>query len=447
MLKDRYGLGLSTVSQKARDAYVEGVDLLLSANFGSEAAFERAIAADAGFALAHAVLGRARQLYAKPAAAKQAAVRARQLAGGLPRQEHANLEMLATLVDSQGPAPLPFAREHLAEFPRDVMVLAPCTSVFGLIGFSGRAGRELEQVAQLDALARDYGDDWWFLATHAFALGETGRLEAARKAIDRSLALYPRNAHGAHVYTHVLYESEEDAAGLSYLRNWMRDFPRQAQLHCHLSWHVALWSFEAGDLEEAWRVYLRDVRPGGSWGPPINTLTDSAAFLWRTELAGRTSDPALWREICEYAAKEFPRAGVTFADVHHALACAASGDVAALALLTGELREREAAGKLAAGPIVPALAEAFSAFVRADWNAVLRCIEPFIGEHERIGGSRAQRDLIEYTLLKASIEAAPEAVVRALLAQRRRRTGAVPVAGVPPSRSEPARLRATRSDS
>ena len=54
MPADRYGLELSTASQAARDAYVEGVDLFLSANFGSEAALERSIAEDPGFALAHA---------------------------------------------------------------------------------------------------------------------------------------------------------------------------------------------------------------------------------------------------------------------------------------------------------------------------------------------------------------------------------------------------------
>lgn len=401
MLTDRYGLGLSTSSQAARDAYVEGVDLFLSANFGSEAAFERAIAADDGFALAHAALGRTLQLYAKPEAAKKAVLRARELTGGLPRQERENIEMLAMLVDPTGVAPLDVANEHLAEFPRDVMILAPCTGVFGLIGFSGRRGRELEQVAQLDALADAYGDDWWFLSSHAFALGEFGRLEEAHKAIDRAMDLYPRNAHGAHVYAHVMYESSEDAAALTYLREWMRDFPRAAQLHCHLSWHLALWSCELGDMEAAWQVYLNDVHPGGSWGPPINTLSDSASFLWRAELAGRPRDMSLWREVAAYAKQEFPKAGITFSDVHSALAYAMSGDDAALQTLIEQLRAREAAGKLAAGPIVPALAEAFGACVRSDWQEVIRQIEPLLEEHERIGGSRAQRDLVEYTLADA----------------------------------------------
>jgi len=405
MLKDRYGLAMSTRSQAARDAYVEGVDLFLSANFGSEAAFERAIAADEGFALAHAALARTRQLYSKLEAGKRAAARARELASGLGRQERGNVEILATLVDGKGPAPLPFAREHLAQFPRDVMVLAPCAGVFGLIGFSGRPGREQEQVAQLDALAQDYGDDWWFLSSHAFALDEVGRLGEARRAIDRAMEIHPRNAHGAHVYAHVLYESGEDAAGLAYLEGWLPDLPRESQLHCHLSWHVALWNFDLGNVAAARSVYAQSVRPGGAWGPQINVLTDSASLLWRMQLAGQLVDAALWREVRDYALREFPKAGITFVDVHTALACAATGDAAALQALVGQLREREAAGKLAAGPVVPALAEAFGAYVRGDWAGVIERLEPVLGEHERIGGSRAQRDLIEYTLASALMKA------------------------------------------
>ena len=104
MQADRYGLELSTASQAARDAYVEGVDLFLSANLGSVAAFERSIAADPGFALAHAALARTLQRYAKVDAAKAAAARARELAGKLPRRERGNVEMLASLVDGAGPA-------------------------------------------------------------------------------------------------------------------------------------------------------------------------------------------------------------------------------------------------------------------------------------------------------------------------------------------------------
>ena len=54
MLADRYDLPLSTASSAARDAYVEGCDLALTLYPGAIEAFDRAIAADPGFALAHA---------------------------------------------------------------------------------------------------------------------------------------------------------------------------------------------------------------------------------------------------------------------------------------------------------------------------------------------------------------------------------------------------------
>ena len=59
MLTDRFGLTLSTTSVAARDAYIEGVDLLLTVYPGAATAFDRAIAADPGFALAYASEGEA----------------------------------------------------------------------------------------------------------------------------------------------------------------------------------------------------------------------------------------------------------------------------------------------------------------------------------------------------------------------------------------------------
>jgi hypothetical protein len=143
------------------------------------------------------------------------------------------------------------------------------------------------------------------------------------------------------------------------------------------------------------------VHPGGVWGPSINVFTDAASFLWRAQLAGAKRDAERWYEVKEYGEKNFPTAGLAFADVHRALACAATGDEVALETLLGELREREKAGRLLAGSIVPHLAEAFDAFAKKDFQKAVALIEPHLAEHERIGGSRAQRRLIELTLAAA----------------------------------------------
>lgn len=394
-------LALSTRSQKARDAYAEGLSLLLAAKPFPEKAFQRAIAADPQFALAHA--GKARSLFlsARVPEAKAAALVARELAEKLPERERNNVEVVLLTIEGGSAKAYALARGHLKQYPRDAMVLAPCTGVFGLIGFSGRKGREQEMRQLMEELAPYWGDEPWFLVNLAFARVETGDIDLARKTIERAMQLDPRSAHGAHVKAHMHYELREHEAGLKYLQSWIPDYAREGLMHCHLSWHIALWQMELGDHAAAMRTYLKAVHPGGSWGPPINVLTDAASFLWRAELAGRPSEHGLWHEVSEYGTRNFPSAGIAFADVHKALAYAACGDELALETLLGQLRERESAGKLLAGPIVPALAEAFDAFVRKDFPKAVGLIEPRMAEHERIGGSRAQRKLIELTLVAA----------------------------------------------
>ena len=54
MLTDRYDLPLSTASATARDCYVAGCEAKLTMYPGAVEAFDRAIASDPGFGLAHA---------------------------------------------------------------------------------------------------------------------------------------------------------------------------------------------------------------------------------------------------------------------------------------------------------------------------------------------------------------------------------------------------------
>jgi tetratricopeptide (TPR) repeat protein len=425
MLQDRYGYALTTASTGARDAYVEGVDLSLSANHDAEAAFRRAIACDEGLAVAHVALARTLQVQHRPADARVAAKRARELAEGLPHREKSHVNALATCIDGGSVAGLAAVKGHLAECPRDAMVLATCTGVFGLIGFSGRAGREEELLALLEPLAPAYGEDWWFLSALAFAEVETGRIDRALGNIERSLAIYPRNAHGAHIRAHVYYEAGERPAGLAYIEDWWRDYPKASLLHCHISWHVALWRMELGRTGEAWDFYRAHLRPGASTGPPLNTLTDGASFLFRAEMAGSPRDPEQWRELSAYATRWFPAPGIAFADVHGALAHAFAGNADALAKVID-------GAKGPAADVVAPIARAFRAFAREDWTGAATDLEAVLAAHERIGGSRAQRDLVEYALAVSLLRAGRIDEARRLLATRRlaSRPGGWPIEGI-----------------
>ncbi len=412
MLQDRYGLTLSTTSATARDAYAEGLDLFLSANTGAEQTFARAVLEDPSFALAHAGRARALQLRGRGREAAEAMAEARAGADGCSEREVGHLNVLGLLIDGNGPAAYAAILAHLGDWPRDAMIAQPCCGVFGLIGFSGRAGREAEQLAFTDRLAPHYGDDWWFLAQHGFSQVEAGLVAEAERMLERALAGNPRNANAAHIRAHVHYEAGEREVGLERLDAWRRDYDREAQLSCHIAWHVAIWRSEAGDMEEAWRVFEADVAPGGAWGPPINVLTDSAAFVLRAGLAGAVVPEGVWERLSDYASEFFPNPGIAFADMHAALAHAMAGRGDALARIA-----EAAAGP--AGDMVSGLAEALDAYARTDWEEAIALLAPWMATHERVGGSRAQRDLLEFALLGALLRSGRTEEARRLLIIRR----------------------------
>ena len=412
MLQDRYGLTLSTTSATARDAYAEGLDLFLSANTGAEQAFARAVLEDPSFALAHAGRARALQLRGRGREAAEAMAEARAGADGCSEREAGHLNALGLLIDGNGPGAYAAILAHLGDWPRDAMIAQPCCGVFGLIGFSGRAGREAEQLAFTDRLAPHYGDDWWFLAQHGFSQVEAGLVAEAERMLERALAGNPRNANAAHIRAHVHYEAGEREVGLERLDAWRRDYDREAQLSCHIAWHVAIWRSEAGDMEEAWRVFEADVAPGGAWGPPINVLTDSAAFVLRAGLAGAVVPEGVWERLSDYASEFFPNPGIAFADMHAALAHAMAGRGDALARIA-----EAAAGP--AGDMVSGLAEALDAYARTDWEEAIALLAPWMATHERVGGSRAQRDLLEFALLGALLRSGRTEEARRLLIIRR----------------------------
>jgi tetratricopeptide (TPR) repeat protein len=327
-------------------------------------------------------------------------------------------------------AALSALRVHLNTWPRDALALTPTAFTNGLIGSSGRAGAKRMQIDLLDSLAQYYGDDWWFTAHHAMALSEDGQRAAAHAMIERSLAQNPNNAWAAHARTHLCYENGDPSAARAFLASWLATYPRNAPLYSHLSWHLALSDLEAGNEAEAFRLYREAFSLDVHSGPPRAKITDGVSFLWRWELAGHPRDANAWRIMHDFATAALPRAGTALSDLHVALAQAVAGDGIALEARVRQMEDLARDGHYPSGPLVPALSHAFAAFERRDFSAAIDALEPIAGESERVGGSRAQLDLIEFTLLKACLDADRLDDVRRLLGERRPGPSGIPVAGL-----------------
>ncbi|UWQ96314.1 tetratricopeptide repeat protein [Rhodobacteraceae bacterium M385] len=412
METDRYGNTLGTESAVAARAYDIGVDHVLAATSGAREAFADAMAADEGFALAYVGAARAAMYAGDMGAIKPLMEKAVALSGGLSAREVSHIAVFNLLFSAKPVEARAAVEAHVLDHPRDAMVAQICTNIFGLIGFSGQPGREAALLAYTGALLPHYGDDWWMGSMHALSLTEVGRPGAGLEMMEASLARYGANANGSHFKAHALYEQGRTAEGRAYLNAWMANYAPQSVLHGHLSWHQALWALQDGDWDAMWRHYRDDIAPGAGHALPINVLTDGAALLWRAEMAGAAVAPEDWHALSAYATQHFPNPSQSFADIHAALAHAMAGDGAALAKVA------EASHGYAAD-MVPPVARAWGAVARGDYALALVELTPVMADHARLGGSKAQRDLLELTWLLCLMRTGAHDEARRAISTRR----------------------------
>ncbi len=416
--QDRYGLPLSTPSQQAVTHYMTGVDCALAHSQGSQESLQAALMHDPDFAMAHIALARGCQFEGNLPAAHASKSRALECLQGVTTRERQHVKAMATAMDGDGPAALALIREHIQDFPRDALLLKQADGPFGLIGFSGSQQRLQENLALLDSVATAYGEDWWFLSAYAFAHNELGCHNEARRLAQRSLDGNPHSGHTAHTLAHIFFETGDSQGGADFLTPWLPGFPRQGQIFSHLTWHLALFELACGHPERVQGLYAETIRPQVCPGSPLIALCDAAALLWRYDLYGLERPADSRQEIANFVRHHFPRPGITFADIHCALAYAAAQDFDALERLTTQIEARFQQGKISAGPVVVAILRGITAFARGDYQEAACTLAPMAAQVVRIGGSNAQREVVEDTLLQAYLRSGD--VEPALLLLRKR---------------------------
>jgi len=350
--------------------------------------------------------------------AKAAAADAGSRAARVTARERRHIEATLAINGAAGEA-LAMVRAHAAEYPGDALPLSLALGVFGLLGFSGRRDHHEAQLALLEELAPNWGDDWWFVGYLGWGYIETGEVAKGTELVEPSLARNQRNAHAAHRRAHGFFESGDVSGGAGFIENWLRDYDRTGPLHCHLSWHLALFELARGDAARAQAIYLDNIRPSVALAAPMLVLADSASFLWRWRFydVAPSLDQA-WAEVAAHARRHFPHASLAFADLHAALAEAATGDLDSLQMRIAGLRSLARDGRLPPGEVAPAPCAAAAALGRGDNTDAAHLLEVALVDLPRIGGSHAQREIFEDSLIVAHLRSEQPAKAAALLRSR-----------------------------
>jgi tetratricopeptide (TPR) repeat protein len=414
VLRDAYGLPVSTGSRAAVDAYDRGVRALLG--FGAETVdeFRRAVHADPDFVLGRAALAVA--LYLDEQIPPGRAEMERAVADGaaqattLTGRERRHVEALRLFVGGRGNDAIPVMKEILAEHPRDVLLMQ---RLYFLFFWQGRSGDMLEiTTAVLPALA----DDAYSLGYHAFALEENRRFAEALSLAERAVARNPRDAWAVHAIAHVHYERGDNRRGIESLPPQIHPCDHLGYFRNHLLWHLALLHLAEGDYERGGRLFESVF--GRIPITVASDLQDSVALAWRLDLFGRP-DPKRWTQLAEAAWRWIEMPLLLFHDLHVGMALAAGGEWASAGEHLERLRARGKKSKNATLPeVVVPLLEGLHAFARGDYAECVARIEPVDARVVEVGGSHAQREVFHDTLLAAALRGRVRERATSLLERR-----------------------------
>ncbi len=384
---------------------------------------DAASAADPGWALPHVIKAGFLLSLTEPALQAEAQAHldhARTLAAGTAR-EQAHLHAVALVADGRWQAACRVWDDLLIEHPRDALALqwAQLWDFYrgDVAGLRGRPARALAAWDEADPLYP------CVLALHAFGLEENNLYPQAEDSGRRALALDPRVPWAVHAVAHVMEMQGRFEEGSAWLRQYQPHWAEGNGFSGHLWWHKALFRLEALDAAGVMRV-LDNHLSGDALQITLQRV-DAAAMLWRLHLLGHDMSAACAALLTGWDVSEAAAGYYAFNDAHLVLTLLGAGELARAEAWVARCAERaldvadaRRSNHAMAREVGLPLMRALLAYGRGEFDVAADALYPVRTLAQRFGGSHAQRDLIDLTLLAAAAQGQRRALGHALMRER-----------------------------
>lgn len=429
MMKDAHGQTCSGATSAAMEGYEEALAQFHCYRGNPVAAIETVIAGQPDFAMAHAL--RAHLFLSGTEAAGLAPARESiALARRHARTEREKMHVVAA--DALAAGCFDDAAERfddiLIDHPHDLLAL----QMGHLLDFYRGQSRNLRDRVLRVLPGWDARRPGWHAVQGmlAFGLEESGDYARAEAAGRQACALEPRDAWAHHAVAHVMEMQGRVEDGIRWSRERIPHWAEDNMMAVHNWWHLALFHLDRDEHDEVLALYDQHVRGGQS--TVVLDLIDASAMLWRLHLRGIDPGAARWSELAT-AWSGMVRDGIySFNDVHALIGFIGAGrndlieqQVATLQRAAGEKRGNNAAMAMQVG--VP-LAQALLSFQAGHYADTVLRLRPLRYIASRFGGSHAQRDLLDLTLIEAAKRDGDLGLVQALSAERLHAKPASPIA-------------------
>ena len=306
---------------------------------------------------------------------------------------------------------------HLMRYPFDLVAHQAATL---LDGYLGRFRWVRDRTARaLPFWSKDLPGYGTILAFHGFGLEEAGDYARAEDESRAAAELEPHSFWPHHTVAHVMEMTgrPEDGLGWMVARQPFWSAPENIT-QVHIWWHKSLFHLELGQYEAALALYD---------GPLLNTLRplalnlcNASALLWRLDTLGYDVSER-WRDLATRWEGHADGKTLMFNDLHAAMAELGSGQEALAERRLGWMRETASGSAEAAScyrEVGIPLVEGLMAFHRGAYEQAVSLLQPVRFDLWRIGGSNAQRDVVDWTLTEAAVRGGVRDVALSLANER-----------------------------
>jgi hypothetical protein len=418
MIKDAQGHAVSSTTTEAVRLYDEGVRAFNLGYGDSPGRLDAAIEAAPQCAMAHLAKAWLFALSNDPMVLGSARPLVEAAAGlTLNERERGHLAALQHVLAGARNAAVAVLDTHLMHFPLDLV--AHQAAVL-LDGYLGRFRWVRDRSARaLPFWSRDMQGYGTILAWHGFGLEEAGDYAHAEDESRAAAEIEPHSFWPHHTVAHVMEMTgrPEDGLGWMSAREPFWSAPENIT-QVHIWWHKSLFHLELGQYEAALAIY--DGPLLGSLRPLALNLCNASALLWRLDMLGCDVSER-WRDLVTRWDGRADGRTLMFNDLHAAMAELGSGQETLAERRLGWMRETAASGNENATcyrEVGIPLLEGVIAFHRGAYGQVVDLLQPVRFDLWRIGGSKAQRDVVDWTLAEAAVRAGSRDVALSLANER-----------------------------